>query len=125
MRILFFSNEFSSPWLPDKVAFNFELVRSLGRRHEVQVVAPIPWFDDLRARIRISPEIARSRKQFCAGFTIDYPRYYYLFRVGRRWSESCLWHSVRSMLQRSMDSIRPDAVLAYWAHPDGTVAVKA
>src|SRR5258707_365321 len=43
-------------------------------------------------------------------------------------SRSCrrfLWKSVGSLVRRLMVAHRPDAVLGYWAHPDGEVAVRS
>jgi glycosyltransferase involved in cell wall biosynthesis len=34
------------------------------------------------------------------------------------------WHSARSTLSRVVASNRPDAVIGYWAHPDGAAAVR-
>src|SRR5262245_31726166 len=124
MRLLFLTNAFPSPWLPIRGSYNFELARSLARHHEVQVVVPIPWVNELR-QLRdgaISPP--RSRIGARDGLTIHYPRYYYPPAVGRTWYHKFLWHSVHSTLCRKLQGFHPEAVLGYWTHPDGTVAVK-
>ena len=56
--------------------------------------------------------------------TIHYPRYYYTPKIGRRWYHEFMWHSVKRTLSRGLDAFRPQAVLGYWTHPDGTVAVR-
>jgi len=124
MRILFLSNDFPSPWLPTNGTFNFELARALGRQNDVQVVAPIPWINELTAK---SPPPLNSwlkRAETRDGIRIQYPTYYYTPKIGRLWYDRFLWHSLRSTLQKTARHFRPEAVIGYWTHPDGTVAVK-
>lgn len=123
MRILFLANDFPSPWLPTKGTFNFELARSLAAQHEVQVLAPIPWFSELVRRKGISPELTKTRTEKRDGLTIYYPRYYYTPKIGRSLYDWYMWHSVKSSLQK-LAAFRPDAVIGYWPFPDGAVAVK-
>jgi len=123
MRILFLANDFPSPWLPTKGTFNFELARSLAAQHEVQVLAPIPWFSELARRTGISPELTKARTEKRDGLTIYYPRYYYTPKIGRSWYDWYMWYSVKSSLKK-LAVFRPDAVIGYWPFPDGAVAVK-
>lgn len=123
MRLLFFANDFPSPWLPTKGTFNFELARSLASRHEVQVVAPIPWLDELYRGMAVDADIARTRSEIRDGLTIHYPRYYYTPKVLRSWYDWYMWHSVKSVLKNLAD-FRPEAVIGYWPYPDGSVAVR-
>ena len=124
MRIVLLTNDFPSPWLPTKGTFNWELARALGRENDVQVVAPIPWTDELRVRHEIADSVVRDRVEERDGVTIYYPRYYYPPKVGRLWYDRLLWQSVRSTLQNKLASFQPEAVIGYWTHPDGAVAVK-
>ena len=124
MRILFLSNDFPSPWLPTKGTFNFELARALGRQNDVQVVAPIPWINELTAKSPPKMNSWRQRAETRDGIRIQYPTYYYTPKIGRRWYDRFLWHSLRSTLQKTSRHFRPEAVIGYWTHPDGTVAVR-
>jgi glycosyltransferase involved in cell wall biosynthesis len=125
MKILFISNVFPSPYLPTKGPFNFELVRALAREHEVRVIAPIGWADEWCARRNGAPSLNGGRCARVDGIEVHYPRYYYLPRVLRRFYGHFLWHSVRPVIQRLLQEQRPDAVVGYWVHPDGAVAVRA
>src|SRR5262249_568510 len=120
MRILFLANDFPSPWLPTKGTFNFELARSLAARHDVQVVAPIPWPSEFLHRRGIRDEVAQTRSETRDGLTIHYPRYYYTPKVGRSWYDWFMWHSVKSCLQK-LAAFQPEVVLGYWPYPDGAV----
>jgi teichuronic acid biosynthesis glycosyltransferase TuaC len=55
---------------------------------------------------------------------VVYPAYYYTPKVLRNHYGTFLRWSVRGAVQRVLRNFRPDAVLGYWAHPDGEVAVR-
>jgi peptidoglycan/xylan/chitin deacetylase (PgdA/CDA1 family)/glycosyltransferase involved in cell wall biosynthesis len=124
MRLLFLSNDFPSPWLPTKGTFNFELARALGRQNDVQVVAPIPWINEFNAKKPPKFNSWCKRVETRDGIRIQYPTYYYTPKFGRLWYDRFLWQSLRSTLQKTTRHFRPEAVIGYWTHPDGTVAVK-
>src|SRR5947207_14900326 len=58
------------------------------------------------------------------GLEVHYPCYDVSPRLFRRLYGSFLWWSVRGTVRRLLESSRPEAVLGYWAHPDGEVAVR-
>src|SRR5260221_6838544 len=124
MRILFLSNDFPSRWLPAKGAANFELARALGRQNDVQVVAPIPWIDELRMKRHAASSGWRSRAATRDGITIHFPTCYSTPGIGRAWSDRFLWRSLRPTLNQLLRSFRPEAVMGDGTHPDGAVAVK-
>lgn len=124
MRLLFFTNDFPSPWLPGKGTFNFELVRSLAVHHQMQVVTPISWLDDLSNSQQVPLPVKASRYEARGDIPCHYPRYYYVPKVCRRWYHRFLWQSVKATLWRELHDFRPQAVISYWTHPDGTVAVR-
>jgi peptidoglycan/xylan/chitin deacetylase (PgdA/CDA1 family)/glycosyltransferase involved in cell wall biosynthesis len=55
---------------------------------------------------------------------LHYPRYFYPPKLGRQWYHRFLWRSVRPTLLKTLQDFIPDAVIGYWTHPDGTVAVQ-
>jgi glycosyltransferase involved in cell wall biosynthesis len=124
MRILFITNVFPSPWRPGNGVFNFELVSALAVHHQVSVVCPISWVERMRAGWRRpgSPAHDRLRR---AGVEVCYPCFYYPPKVLRSHYGFFLWHSVAPDVRELLHRQRPEAVLAYWAHPDGEIAVRA
>ena len=102
LRILFLSNDFPSPWLPTKGTFNFELARALGRQNDVQVVAPIPWVNELGEKRPSASSVWHDRVETRDGIRIQYPRYYYTPKFGRLWYDRFLWQSLRPTLQRQL-----------------------
>ena len=62
MRLLFFSTEFPHPYDSTKAVFNLRLVQALAARHEVKVVAPIPWVEEVRGRVHMGNQLGRRRE---------------------------------------------------------------
>jgi glycosyltransferase involved in cell wall biosynthesis len=124
MRLLFFSNVFPNPNQPTKGTFNLEMVKALAQGQEVRVVSPVSWVDGWRARRQGQPGLGPQRCEVVAGVDVVYPRYYYSPKVLRSLYGWFLWQSVRGAVRRLLDDFVPDAVLGYWAHPDGAVAVR-
>jgi len=127
MRLLFITNIFPSPLLPTKGPFNFQLVRALSRRHQVRVVAPLAWTDELAARRKGArlPPGRRSEPEAPPGGQGEHPRYYFTPKILRGQYGRFMWHSVRRVVLSQLDKFQPDVVLGYWVHPDGEVAVRA
>lgn len=126
MRLLFFTNVFPNPWQPTKGSFNFAMALALAKQHAVQVVSPVAWVDAWNGSAPgETDENRRCPKLDLDGLDVHYPRYYYppkVLRTGYGWF---LWHSVRNTVLQSLRQHRPHAVLSYWAHPDGAVALRA
>lgn len=125
MRLLLFTNVFPNPYQPTKGVFNLRLVQALAAEHELRVISPVSWLDEWRARRRIGSRLSPERSERVEGFAIDYPRYYYPPKIGRSQYGWFLWRSVRDRILEALRTFRPEAVVGYWAHPDGEVAVRA
>jgi glycosyltransferase involved in cell wall biosynthesis len=117
MRILIVTNLFPSPIHPGRAPFNLRQFRALAERHEVRVIAPIAFTDELRAWRRGEP--IGSRRVVRDGLVVEHPRYGFTPRLMRglygHFYERCLRSSFRRLVAES----RPDAVLACWTYPDG------
>ena len=122
MRLIFLSLSYPTPWQPTAATFNRAMVEALARDHEVQVVAPVPWTQQLGAMLkggRVSPAPGDSR------VVVHHPRYFYPPGLFREQYGAFLWASCRRTLRQVSASFSPDAFLAYWAHPDGEVGLRA
>ncbi len=124
MRLLFISNVFPNPLQPTRGVFNLDMVRALAREHDVRVVSPIAWTDEWRARRR-GVSLPAARRSVLHGIEVEYPRSYYTPGGLRTQYGRFLWLSTRAAITRHLESFAPEAVLGYWAHPDGEVAVRA
>ena len=117
MRLLFYSNVFPTPVAPTKGTFNGQLVRALAVDHDIRVIAPVSWIDELVAR-------QWKRRDIVNGTVVLYPQFIYPPKIARSYFGWWLWHSTHATAERLFRGWRPDAVVAYWAHPDGEVAVR-
>ena len=92
--------------------------------HQIDVVSPVSWVDEWQAWCK-GRKIGPERHEVLHGMHVYYPRYYYTPKVLRTCYGWFMWHSVRRTLLPLLHGNPPDAILAYWAHPDGAVAVRA
>jgi glycosyltransferase involved in cell wall biosynthesis len=125
MRILFFSNEFPNPLVPTHATFNLALMSAVAARHPVRVVAPIPFTWELRCALTVRKKIRQRRVTLAPGLDVEYPRYYFTPRILRSYYDLFMRWSVGRQLERALGEFQPDAVVSYWLHPDGAVAVRA
>ena len=125
MRILFLSNVFPNALAGGKGTFNLSLMQALAERHDVHVVSPVSWLDELAARLQGRRLLRRASETPAGRLTVEYPRYYYPPKLFRERSGDFLWWSLHPTLSERLQHFRPDAVVSYWAHPDGEVAVRA
>lgn len=121
MRLLFLSNVHPNPLASGKGTFNGALIRALGERHDVHVVCPVSWVDRMRARKGVLPATPILLQPTV---TASYPTFWYPPKLLRAHYDHFLEWSIERRLARDLKHFRPDAVLSYWAHPDGTVALR-
>jgi glycosyltransferase involved in cell wall biosynthesis len=114
VRLLLITSVFPSPRRPTKGTFNRELVAGLREAgDDVRVVVPVPWTDVLRARTTAAPETGAM-----------YPLWWFPPRIGHATHHHWMSRSLVTPLLRAVRAWEPDLVLAYWSHPDGTVALE-
>lgn len=122
MRLLFLTVIYPNRFEPTKGPFNQSLVEALAANHEVRVVAPIQWpvawgLDRKTAAAVATPTGAHA-------VPVSHPLFYYPPKVLHPWYGQFLWLSVRGTVQRLLTSYRPEAVIGYWAYPDGEAALR-
>ena len=123
MDLLFIANDFPSPVSPQKGLFNLYLAKALAKRNQVRVVCPVPWTQEWAARRQRSIDLGQ-RQATIDGVCVSFPRYYYPPKLLRSCYGWFMWRSIRRTLHRLCNERRPDAVLAYWVHPDGASATR-
>lgn len=118
MRILFFSYAFPSPWTPQQGTFNRTLLEPLAQRHDVRVVCPVPFMNYWRNRPGID-----ATKSMSTLPTTYIPFYYPPKLLRSRYHQFLQW-SMRDVMQAMLRDWRPDVIVSYWTHPDGTTALE-
>lgn len=121
MNLLFISTTFPDASSPARGTYNAALCRSLAKSHTVQVIAPRMFSEAWKHRgpFELPSDLA------AAGVQADYPTYWYTPKVLQHCYGDQMWWSIRSCLRRVLDRFQPDAVLSYFAHPDGQVGQQA
>lgn len=120
MRLTFLTNVFPNPIAPTKGTFNLELAKSLAEHCDLTMVVPVAWTDRVRSGQR-GRDASEAEPTIC-GIRTLYPTYWYTPGFARSQYDKCMGWSLASTLRRVAAEARPDAVLSYWAHPDGAVA---
>jgi len=120
MRLIFLSNVFPNPIAPGKGTFNASFVRALTAQDDVRVICPVSWTDQLRTRGRGLPP---GTERLGPNLTADYPTYYYTPGILRSYYGEYMEWSIGKRVEQAIREMQPDAIVSYWAHPDGSVAV--
>ena len=118
MRILFFSTVYPRAYDLTRGTYCHNLCKALAAENKITVISPNSWIDGLRNPDPHSATLATEVGE------ISYPWFYYppgMFSHTLAW---WMWNSVIRMKSFSSSASRPDAILSYWAHPDGAVAVR-
>lgn len=124
MRLLFITNVFPNPLQPTKGVFNHHLAKALAVENEIRVICPVAWTDECAGLVH-GRRISGQRCRFVDGVRVHHPRFYFPPKVLREQYGRFMWQSVRSVVNEELNDLKPDAVVGYWAHPDGEVAVRA
>ena len=120
MKFLFISETFPDADHPTTGTYNLALCRELARDHEVRVISPRSWVDVLRGkRYRMPAELRHS------GIEVRYPTRWYTPNFAQKHYGGQMWWSIGGALRDLTHDWKPDAVLSYWAHPDGECGLRA
>jgi glycosyltransferase involved in cell wall biosynthesis len=116
MRVLFYSSIFPRPWNTTRGIYCFHACRALTQLgHEVRVVSPRSWLE------RAGPTMSLLG---LSELDVEYPLYIYPPGILRSTYDRFMALSSHRTMVRVMAELRPDAILSYWAHPDGAVAAR-
>lgn len=115
MRLLLITAVYPTPRRPNKGTFNRELVAGLNHAgDDVRVIAPVPW-----------PDLARPRKDIPSPVAVSYPVWWYPSKFAHVTHHRWMQWSVLPTVRRVTARWRPELVMGYWTHPDGTTALAA
>jgi glycosyltransferase involved in cell wall biosynthesis len=124
MRILALTNLYPNPYQPHRATFNRHRFRILGERYPIQVIAPIAWTDEFRARRHGAAALPKGRRVVFDGLIVDHPRYFFPPRFARNWYGQFFLSSVRTTFRRVLKEFQPNLVFTPWAYPDGWAAIR-
>ena len=124
MRILVVTNLYPNPFHPQRATFNRDQVCALSHDHEMSVVSPISWTDELAARRAGNPALPRGRRLELDGIPIAHPRSIHLPRAMRGSYGFIYQQSISKAFRHAAAAHRPELVYATWAYPDGWASVR-
>jgi len=122
MRILVVTKLYPRPGHETVAQFNRQQFRALAADHEVSVIAPVAWTNELYDRLRGRRTPIRLLN--ADGIDVRYPIYYYPPKVLQHRHGQCYLASVRPTFRRAVKEFQPDVVLSCFAYPDGWAAVQ-
>jgi teichuronic acid biosynthesis glycosyltransferase TuaC len=124
MKLLLLTNEFPNSDQPTRGMFNYQMVRALERQGDsVEVVSPVSWVVRWR-NWWMERRSNGDRSTLLEGRRAHFPTYYYTPGMLRTWYGCFMWYSIRRTLLSAVRAAPPDAVVGYWAHPDGEAALR-
>ena len=123
MRLIVCTNSFPNPLEPSKGIYNLRRVRAMAGAAELAVVVPVPYFPKFLPS-RTYERFARlPRAAVIDGLPVTYPRVPVIPRIGRSLYGWLYAAALRQPLAHMVRGHRPDALLSYWAYPDGFATV--
>jgi len=124
MRILFISTTFPDASSPTRGTYNSALCLALQQRHQVHAISP-RFFTEVHHPFKSRKTFQTPDLMKQQGIGVDYPTYWYTPRFFQHHYGEQMWWSVQQAAEKAIHDFRPDAVLSYWAHPDGAVGLRA
>lgn len=120
MNILFLSETFPDSSHPTMGTYNLALCAALAKQHSVKVISPRSWIDVVRGRRAPAGPAIESQ-----GLDVLYPTRWYTPFFAHAHYGSQMWWSMQSAVKTLCRHWKPDAILSYWAHPDGECGLRA
>lgn len=124
MHLLFVSETFPDADDPARGSYNVALCRALTVRHRVTAIAPRAWQDMLRRRLRVRRYSASPAAE-AAGIDCRFPTFWYTPGMRHAQHGAAMWRSIERTVRSVHTAQQVDAVLSYWAHPDGEAGLLA
>jgi len=124
MHLLFITNTFPNPIQPTRGAFNAAMAEGLAAEHDVSVISPVSWTAVARAG-RATRRGFRHSMTVAGGVEVHHPTFVYPSKLFRGWHSWFFCRSIQASVRRVLVRRSVDAVLGYWAYPDGEAALRA
>jgi glycosyltransferase involved in cell wall biosynthesis len=123
MRLIVCSSNYPNPLEPNKGIFNGRRIRALAERTELTVVAPVPYFPKALPSQRYGQFAQIPHSAVLDGVRVHYPRVLVTPGFGRSLYGLFYAAGLLRPMARLIKECRPQAILAFWAYPDGVGAV--
>jgi glycosyltransferase involved in cell wall biosynthesis len=121
LNILVVTNLYPNKHEPTRGVFTEQIVDKLKINHNVQVVAPIPWFPEKLSKFLNRPIVPKI--DTINDTKVYYPRYLVIPKIARSLYGIFFFLGVFRTLRRLKKTFNPDVINVHWMYPDafGTV----
>lgn len=123
MKILVFTTLFPNSRMPQHGLFIKERVAALAKKHEVRVVAPVPYFP---LKWKINEKWSRFSQvpleEEIGGIKVYHPRYLVIPKIGRALYGFLMYFSLCDFVKKLRRSFDFDLIDAHFLYPDGVAA---
>jgi len=123
MRLIVCSSIFPNPAEPNKGIYIYKTVRAMAELADVAVLAPVPYFPKAVPIARYVRYAQVPGQAALDGVRIGYPRVLVTPKIGRPLYGLSYAAGLVRPLSRLVKAGRPQALLAFWAYPDGFATV--
>jgi len=123
MRLLICGSNYPYPTEPNKGIFMHRKIRALAEMSALAVVVPVPYFPNGIPSARYGHFARIPREAVLDGVTVHYPRVLVTPKIGRSLYGVSYAAGLYGPMARLVKELRPQALLAFWAYPDGFATV--
>lgn len=123
MNILYLSSMFPHRYSSTNGIYSYHLLKALSASCRTGIVCPRSWLTCMKESLAGPPKADELDMQWTE--FVQYPAWYYSPKLFRNQYGSMMWRSIEHTVRAVTKNWQPDAILSYWAHPDGEAAVEA
>ncbi|MBN2089693.1 glycosyltransferase family 4 protein [candidate division KSB1 bacterium] len=122
MKILIISKIFPNSLEPHFGTFVFDETKALSKIHEVQVVAPIPWFPEVKFFKTWYKYSQMPMHEFIENIPVYHPTYLVTPKIGRMFYGYFLQQGLKKTIEEIHSQFKFDLILVHYAYPEGLAA---
>lgn len=122
MKILTFTTLFPNQQMPQHGLFIKARVAALAQKHEIRVVAPVPYFPKWNVNKKWFQFSQVPLQETIDGITVYHPRYFLTPKIGRSLYSFFMFVSLYPFVRRLQKEFNFDLIDAHFIYPDGVAA---
>ncbi len=125
LKVLLVTNLYPNQFEPTRGIFTEQIVKCLRRKHEVRVMAPVPWMPVFASKILKREHHSLSDVRSYNDVKVYHPAYIVIPKVGRWLYGLLFFFGIFNTLRKIKKNYNPDVINVHWMYPDGFGTVLA
>ncbi len=122
MKILVISKIFPNALEPNFGTFVFDETKALSKIHEVRVVAPVPWFPEVKFFKNWYAYSQIPKEEIIENIPVSHPTYLVTPKIGRSFYGYFLRQGLKKTIEKIRVEFKFDIIIAHYAYPEGLAA---